>query len=119
MTWVETLNKATDTLFDTAWDVRDGAVIPSSDTVALKDGAVKIDATFLYADLAGSSMLARVCPWNTTAKIIRAYLDCSTRLIKAWGGEIRSFDGDRVMGIFMGDTKNSDASRCAREIDYC
>lgn len=118
MTWVDTLSATTDTIFDTAWDVRDGTVIPSTDSVALKDGAVKVDATFLYADLAGSSKLAEVCPWTTTAKIIRAYLDCSTRLIKAWKGEIRSFDGDRVMGVFMGDMKNTHASKCAREIDY-
>lgn len=118
MTWIETLSDATDKVFDTAWDVRDGTVIPDTSTVALKDGAVKVDATFLYADLAGSSTLAKVCPWTTTAKVIRAYIDCSTRLIRVWGGEIRSFDGDRVMGVFMGDLKNTHASKCAREIDY-
>jgi len=118
MTWVETLSETTDTIFGTEWDVRDGIVIPDTEDVALKDGAVKLDATFLYADLAGSSKLAKLCPWQTTAKIIRAYLDCSTRLIKAWGGEIKSFDGDRVMGVFIGDMKNTHASYCAREIDY-
>jgi class 3 adenylate cyclase len=35
-----------------------------------------------------------------------------------WGGEIRSFDGDRVMGVFMGDMKNTHASYCARELDW-
>ena len=118
MTWIETLRDATDKVFDTAWDVRSGTVIPDTSTVALKDGAVKVDATFLYGDLAGSSTLAKMCPWTTTAKVIRAYLDCSTRLIRAWGGEIRSFDGDRVMGVFMGDSKNTNATNCAREIDY-
>jgi hypothetical protein len=28
------------------WDARDGQVIPSTDTVALKNGAVKVDAVF-------------------------------------------------------------------------
>ena len=98
--------------------MRDGQVIPTTDSVTLKDGAVKIAATFLYADLAATSYLARVCPWETTAKIIRAYLDCCVRIIKSWGGEIRSFDGDRVMGVFIGDMKNTHASKCAREIFY-
>lgn len=118
MTWVEKLSDATESIFDTEWNTRNGTVIPDTDDIALKDGAVKLDATFLYADLAGSSKLAEACPWTTTAKIIRAYLDCSTRLIKAWGGEIKSFDGDRVMGVFIGDSKNTSASKCAREIDY-
>lgn len=118
MTWIETLSDTTEAIFDTKWDVRDCTVIPDTESVALKNGAVKLDATFLYADLAGSSKLAQVCPWETTAKIIRAYLDCATRLIIAWGGEIKSFDGDRVMGVFIGGQKNTNATLCAREIDY-
>ena len=112
------LKDRVDALFGTAFNERDGRVVPTTQDVALKDGAVKIDATFLYTDLAGSAKLSSVCPWSTTAKIIRAFLDCSTRLIVKHGGEIRSFDGDRVMGVFIGDAKNSKASICGREIHW-
>ncbi|WP_081674028.1 adenylate/guanylate cyclase domain-containing protein [Novosphingobium lindaniclasticum] len=112
------LTDRVDTILGTSFNVRDGRVVPSTDDVALKDGAVKIDAAFLYADLAGSALLSKACPWTTTAKIIRAYLDCSARLIVKHGGAIRSFDGDRVMGIFIGDDKNSAASICGREIHW-
>lgn len=112
------LKNRVDTLFSTKFEQRDGRVIPTTEDVALKDGAVKIEAAFLYADLAGSATLEKLCPWSTTAKIIRAYLDCATRLIIKHGGEIRSFDGDRVMGVFLGDTKNSSASICGREIHW-
>ena len=112
------LETSVENLFSTTFNERDGRVVPTSTDVALKDGAVKIDATFLYADLAGSAKLSKVCPWSTTAKIIRAFLDCSTRLIRARGGEIRSFDGDRVMGVFIGDSKNTAAAHCGREINY-
>jgi class 3 adenylate cyclase len=112
------LQDRVDTLFGTTFDVRDGTVVPTTDDVTLKDGAVKIDATFLYADLAGSAKLSDACPWSTTAKIIRAFLDCSTRLIRKHGGEIRSFDGDRVMGVFIGNSKNSSAALCGREIHW-
>ncbi|GGE05265.1 Adenylate cyclase, class 3 [Gemmobacter megaterium] len=112
------LKDRVDAILGTAFDERNGKVVPTTDDVALKDGAVKIDATFLYADLAGSAKLSEVCPWETTAKVIRAFLDISTRLIIAYGGQIRSFDGDRVMGVFMGDTKNSNASKCGREIHW-
>lgn len=118
MARVDDLTTTTVDILNTKWEVRDGNVIPESDDLALKNGAVKIEATFLYADLAGSSKLAKLCPWETTAKIIRAYLDCCVRLIKIYGGEVRSFDGDRVMGIFKGLTPNTDATNCAREIDW-
>lgn len=116
MAWVEDLEADVDGIFDTQFDEREGRKVPETDDVALNAGAVKVDAAFLYADLAGSSAIAAACPWETTAKIIRAYLKCSTRLMRAWGGEIRSFDGDRVMAVFMGDYPASNATDCAREI---
>lgn len=103
-------------VFGTKFEERDGRKIPSSEDVSLSHGAVKVEATFLYADLAGSSAIAAACPWDTTAKILRAYLRCATRLMRAYGGEIRSFDGDRVMAVFMGDSMRSYAADCAREI---
>ncbi len=118
MARLDDLTKTTEEILSTTWEVRDGNVIPETEDLALKNGAVKIEATFLYADLAGSSKLAQKCPWETTAKIIRAYLDICIRLIKIHGGVIRSFDGDRVMGIFKGSTPNTDATNCAREIDW-
>ena len=107
-----------DALFKTNFEQREGRVVPASADVTLKDGAVNIEAAFLYTDLAGSAMLSKVCPWTTTAKIIRAFLDSATRLIIKHGGHVRSFDGDRVMGIFLGDSKNSSVSICGREIHW-
>lgn len=118
MAIAEDLTDEVSTILNIVWDQRDGTVIPTSETVTLKNGSVKVDATFLYADLAGSSMLAQHCPWETTAKIIRAYLDSATRLIRYYNGEIRSFDGDRVMGVFIGDSKNTNAVRCALALNW-
>ena len=112
------LKDRVDTLFGTNFQQRDGRIVPSSSDVTLKDGAVKVDAVFLYSDLAGSALLSRACPWTTTAKVIRSFLDCATRLIIKHGGAVRSFDGDRVMGVFMGDRKCSNASICGREIHW-
>ena len=112
------LKQRIDTLFDTNFQQRDGRIVPTTADVTLKDGAVKIEAAFLYTDLAGSAILSKVCPWTTTAKIIRAFLDTATRLIVKHGGHVRSFDGDRVMGVFIGNSKYSSASICGREIHW-
>ena len=114
----DTIKKEIENILNISWSERTGNVIPETADVALKNGAVKVEATFLYADLAGSSILAKKCPWQTTAKIIRTYLDSAVRLIRYHGGEVRSFDGDRVMGIFKGDSPNTTATKCARNIDW-
>lgn len=118
MAIIDTITEEVDEILGVKWIERNGIVIPDTSDVALKDGAVKIEATFLYADLAGSSILADKCPWETTAKIIRSYLDTAVRLIRHHGGEIRSFDGDRVMGIFKSNSQNTSAANCARNIDW-
>lgn len=100
------------------WDIRDGNTIPSTDGITLKNGAVRLDAVYLYADMANSSGLVRAFSSTTAAKVIRVYLDSICRVIRSCGGEIRSFDGDRVMAIFIGNTKNSTAASCALKIHY-
>ena len=112
------LTNAVDNVLGKKFSLRDGQNVPSSEDVTLANGAVKIEAAFLYADLAGSGRIAKICPWDTTAKIIRAYLDCAVRIIRAHDGAIRSFDGDRVMGVFAGDYKRTNATKSALKIQW-
>lgn len=104
-------------VLDQAWNERDGYVVPTVESVALKGGAVNLRATMLYADLADSTSLAI---WNrkVAAKVFKCFLSACSRLIRHRGGEIRSFDGDRVMGVFVGTEKNTDAARCALNINW-
>ena len=81
------------TIFDATWSTRDGYVVPDTDDVALKNGAVKIDAVTLYADLAHSTELARTFPRSVAAKIVRAYLSSMAQLVKAAGGEVKASTG--------------------------
>lgn len=105
-------------IITTAWDKRDGRKIPQTEEVALAGGAVEIEATFLYADLAGSSKMAKELDRRIAAKIIKSFLYCASKLIVARGGRIVSFDGDRVMGVFYGTAKNSQAANCAIQINW-
>lgn len=105
-------------IFSTTWNSRDGQVVPKTEDVALANGAVKLDAVVLYADLANSTQLAREFPRSVAAKIVRAYLSSMTRLVKNASGVIRSFDGDRVMGVFVGNSKNTNAAKCALNMNY-
>jgi adenylate cyclase len=105
-------------IFDTPRNIRSGLVVPYTEDVALANGGVKLDAVVLYADLAQSTRLARKLERSVTAKIVQAYLSAMTQLVKSAGGEVRSFDGDRVMGVFVGSSKNSSAGNCALKMDY-
>lgn len=100
------------------WAITDGRVVPQTEDVVMKNGGRRVDATYLYADLAGSSRMANSLHKETTAKIIRAYINTASRILRNFGGEIRSFDGDRVMAIFMGAGKETNAVRAALAINW-
>jgi class 3 adenylate cyclase len=104
--------------FKVDWNIRDGQVIPEDDDVTLKNGAVKLEAVFLYADLWDSTELALKFPHHVAARIVKAYLSTMAILIKRYGGEIRSFDGDRVMGMWLVGGTNTAAAECALHMKW-
>jgi class 3 adenylate cyclase len=105
-------------IISTTWNITNGIKVPKTEDVVLKNGGKLVDATYLYADLAGSSKLAQSLKKEATAKIIKVYINTASRILKNYGGEIRSFDGDRVMAIFMGSNKNWNAVRAALGINW-
>jgi adenylate cyclase len=105
-------------VLNAAWNRSDGKVVPETDGIALSNGAVDLKATYLYADMADSTGLAQGYKDWCAAKVIRCYLNAASRIIRAGGGEIRSFDGDRVMGIFVGGSKNTNAVKAALQINW-
>ncbi len=100
-----------------AWTVRDGLVVPETENVTLAGGAVKLNATMLYADLVDSTALA-IYDRRVAARMFKSFLASCARVIRHRGGYVRSFDGDRVMGVFVGDSKNSSAAKAALNINH-
>lgn len=118
MALADDISLAVRTVVNSDWNRRTGLVVPDTDDVTLRNGAVALDAVYLYADLANSTRLAREFDRRVAAKVIRAFLDASCRVIKSCGGTIVSFDGDRVMAIFVGQAKNSAAAKCGLQINH-
>ncbi|WP_404433897.1 adenylate/guanylate cyclase domain-containing protein [Microbacterium lacus] len=113
-----TIESTVNEILTEPWNITDGRVVPETENIVMKNGGKKVDATYIYADLAESSGLAQNLTKEAAAKIIRAYINTSARILRQYGGEIRSFDGDRVMAIFMGEEKNWKAVRAALAINW-
>lgn len=118
MTDAASLSSDITAIISKQWNKRTGTVVPSTESVALAGGAVELDATFLYADLANSSKMAKDLDQRVAAKIIKSFLSTVTKIIKNLNGSVISFDGDRVLGVFVGGSKNTNAAKCALQIKY-
>jgi class 3 adenylate cyclase len=106
-------------IFKESWTSRVGRVVPAPEDIGLGNDAVELKpTTVLYADLDGSTNMVDMMKWQFAAEIYKTYLYCASRLIRNEGGTITSYDGDRVMGIFLGDAQVPNAARCALKINY-
>lgn len=118
MTLQEELNAYVKNAFSTSWTRRDGQKVPETDDLALKNEAVDLDASVLYADLAASTAMVKGHKDWFAADVYKNYLYCASRIIRANGGVITAYDGDRVMAVFIGTNKNSSAAKTALQIKY-
>ena len=101
-----------------AWSEREGTVVPESADLQLGNDGVWLDATILYADMADSTDLVDRYKAQFAAEIYKVFLHCAAKIIRSEGGEITAYDGDRVMAVFLGNSKNTCAARTALKINY-
>jgi len=104
-------------IFRESWTQRDGEVVPEPEDLKLGNDAVNLDATVLYADMSGSTNLVDTYKSTFAAEIYKTYLVCTARIIKDEGGTITAYDGDRIMGVYIGKSKNTSAVRTALRIN--
>ena len=103
--------------FDQEWTTRSGQKVPEPGDIRLNNDSIQLEATILYADLADSTGLVKDKRPSFAAEVYESYVYCAAKLIRNRGGSVTAYDGDRVMGVFVGPRKNSDAARCALEIN--
>ena len=118
MTFTDVIKARMLTILNEEWSVRESDSVPKTNDVALKNGAVRIEAAFLYADLAESTALQKKYRDTFSAKVIRMYLAGASSIIRDFEGHIKSFDGDRVMGVFSGKSKCNNAVLAAFAIQW-
>ena len=118
MSLSEDFTKAVQKIFRETWTTRKGRKVPESNEIALGNEAVELEGTVLYADLDDSTNLVDRYKPEFAAEIYKAYLSCAARVIRSKGGEITAYDGDRIMAVYIGDSKNSSAAESALKINY-
>lgn len=91
--------------------------VPEAIDLGYTEGKI-VSATYLYTDMLNSSGLAAAVDKEAAAQTFRAFLNVSTKIIRSLEGHIRSFDGDRVMGVFTGPDKEDRAVKSAMRIKW-
>lgn len=119
MTFKEDLVTKVRELAHEAWgDIPSGYAVPTPDDLTFSNTGRRLNACILYADICGSTAMVNDLTDTLAAEYYKAYLHCAAKIIKRNDGEITAYDGDRVMAVFLGDSKEDDAVGAALELNY-
>lgn len=115
MTLKDEVTKYIQDTFSDAWTTTEPTSVPENN-IGLGNDARKIDATVLYADLTDSTGLVKQHSDGFAAEVYKTFVFASVKAIRYEGGSVTAYDGDRVMGVFMGGQMRNDATRAAFRI---
>jgi class 3 adenylate cyclase len=106
--------------FSSVWEEQTTTSVPAPENLRLNANHAKDleTATVLYADLDASTNMVDGYSWPFSAEVYKTYLRCAGQIIRSEGGTITSYDGDRIMAIYTGGSKNTSAVRAALKINW-
>mgnify|MGYP000871691719 CR=1 FL=1 len=103
----------------TRWgQIPNARVLPDAGDLTFGNTGERIEACILYADIHRSTEMVDSLPDTMAAEYYKAFLYCAGRIIKSRDGSIQAYDGDRVMGVFVGGRKEENAVLAAFRILY-
>ena len=97
---------------------QDARLVPEPEDLRLGNHAKKLDAVVLYADLADSTVLVDTYAPQVVTRLYKAFLHCAAILVRDNEGEIVAYDGDRIMAIYIGDRKNTNAVTTSFKLNF-
>lgn len=99
------LESEIENIYKKKWSRRKGRVVPEDDNIKLGNDGIDLEITMLYADLSASTRLVDNYKDWFAAENYKAFLRCAAKIIRAEGGRIRAYDGERIKGVFIGIQK--------------
>lgn len=120
MAFKEDLESVAADFFGGSYEISKGTAIPSVEDIAFGKVGRELELTMLFADIRESTAIVDAFRRTTAARMYKAFLGGMARIAKHRGGELRSFNGDGLLAVFAGGTKNTSAVRAAMNMKwYC
>jgi|ERR1035437_832841 class 3 adenylate cyclase len=104
-------------IFKEQWNATDGYVVPDPEDIGHGNEARKLVGAVLYSDLIDSTGMVNEYGEKFCAEVYKAFLRCASKIITKNKGDITAFDGDRIMAVFLGLSKEINAVNAAKQIE--
>lgn len=118
MSLKDDISKGVDDYFGGTYSVTNGRSVPSADAVGLGKVGTSIELAMMFVDIRESTKIVDGLRRISAARMYKAFLWSVTKIVKHYGGEVKSFNGDGVLVVFEGDAKCNQAVKAAYMINW-
>jgi class 3 adenylate cyclase len=118
MTFKEELEEKVDGYLSGTYKVVAKQSVPLPEDIPLGNEAAQLEATTLFMDVRQSSDITNAFRRQTAAKMMKAFFDGAVRIVNKNGGCVRSFNGDGILAIFIGDDRSTSAVKAAMQVKW-
>ena len=92
--------------------------VPEPTDIPLGKKAASMDTTALFIDIRQSSDITNTFRRQTAAKMLKSYFHGAVKVISANGGKVRSFNGDGMLALFVGNRRSNNAAMAAFQVEW-
>ena len=92
--------------------------VPNPQDIPLGNEAAELQAATLFIDVRQSSDITNAFRRQTAAKMMKAYFAGAVKIINANKGYVRSFNGDGMLAIFIGEQRSDNAVKAAMQLKW-
>lgn len=118
MSLKDDISSGVDGYFGGTYTVTNGRSVPSADAVGLGKVGTSIELAMMFVDIRESTKIVDGLRRISAARMYKAFLWSVTKIVKYYGGEVKSFNGDGVLVVFEGDAKCNQAVKAAYMINW-
>jgi class 3 adenylate cyclase/uncharacterized protein (DUF1778 family) len=104
--------------FKKQWTIESAKKVPKPYEVHVGNKGEFLNATCLCAKIVNSEDLSNNYKPEFVAEIYKNFFYCASKIIRYREGSIVCVDGNSILGVFLGDSKNSNAASCALQCSH-
>lgn len=118
MSLSEEIGSGVSAYFGGSYTLTNGRVVPEAVNVGHGKVGVNMELAMMFVDIRESTKIVDGLRRISAARMYKAFLWSTTKIVKYYGGEVKSFNGDGVLAVFDGDTKCTNAVKAAYRIHW-
>jgi class 3 adenylate cyclase len=107
-----------DNIFNGDYEVTQGTVIPDVDDIQLGNYGRELELAMMFIDIKESTKIVDGFRRTTAAKMYKAFLWGIAKIARMNNGELRSFNGDGVLIVFIGDSRRTNAVKAGLQMTW-